>query len=358
MPGNNLIEFTKFVADNHGLIRNAIQAAEQEKQSPFNIKQVDNPDVQDGVGKLWDEIQRQIDRGHPEFEDFRFSGPVWWLVLNHEQTDNLEGVLSTGGGAILAVAGVASPAVLGALAVSIAYIKAMDLLGGNNGVEITGIVGTPGVIVTPRLKGIFAELIDLARQAVAAATVLDWVITGVGMSPALALALEFGPLAAVVTAVAAGTPLGVALAALVKPIEEILGLGNPDPDEHGAVLADRGAIGPWESFLMGDNGDGSVSLLSHMGLFCADRAGGYGVHANRIQVGEWERWTLIRHGDGTVSLRSSNGHFFVAESGGGQVCNANRTAIGDWEKFWLDTLPGGRVALRTFSSNQYVSVQK
>jgi hypothetical protein len=250
---------------------------------------------------------------------------------------------------------------LGALAASIAYIKAMDLLGGNNGVEITGVVGTNGVIVTPRLKGIFAELIDLARQGVAAATVLDWVIAGIGMSPALAAALAFGPLATVVTALATGTPLGVALAAaaLGKTIEEILGLGDPpDPDDHGGVLADRGAVGEWESFLMGDNGDGSVSLLSHMGLFCADRAGGYGVHANRPQVGEWERWALIRHGDGTVSLRSSNGHFFVAESGGGQVCNANRTAIGDWERFWLEPLDGGRVALRTFSSNQYVSVQK
>lgn len=247
-----------------------------------------------------------------------------------------------------------------ALAASIAYIHAVDLLGGNNGVEITGVIGTNGLIVTPRLKGVFAQFANLARKDMAAATVLDWVIQAVGMSPALATALQFEPLATVAAAVAAGTPLGVALAAaaLGKAIEEIFS-DNPDPDDHGAVHADRVAVGEWESFLMGENGDGSVSLLSHMGLFCADRAGGWGVHANRPRVGEWERWTLISHGDETVSLRSSNGHFFVAESGGGpdQVCNADRTAIGDWERFWLEPLDGGRVALRTFSNNRYVSVQ-
>jgi hypothetical protein len=271
-------------------------------------------------------------------------------------------VLTGGGGAILKVAGAASPPVLGALSASITYIKLVDVLGGNNGVEITGVVPSmTGVIVTPRLKGIFAEFANLARKDLAAATVLDWVIKAVGTSPALAVSLEYTPLAAVAGALAAGTPLGVALAAaaLGTTIEKILGLGgNPDPDEHGAVLADRGAIGPWESFLMGTNGDGSVSLLSHMGLFSADDGGGYGVHANRAEVGGWERWVLIHQGDGTVSLKASNGNYFVAESGGGQVCNANRPTIGDWEKFWLEPLESGRVALRTFSSNQYVSVQK
>jgi hypothetical protein len=192
-------------------------------------------------------------------------------------------------------------------------------------------------------------------------TVLDWVIKAVGASPALAQALQFGPLAAVSAALAAGSPLGLALAAaaLGKAVEEVIGLvcGNPDPDDHGAVLADRTAVGPWETFLMADNGDGTVSLLSHVGLFCAENGGGNGVYANRPQVGPWERWGLIRHGDGAVSLRSVNGHFLVAESGGGRECNANRTEIGGWERFWLVTLPNGRSALKTTSTGHYVSVQ-
>lgn len=322
------------------------------------VEELAEPDTQRRLWEVWDHLKKNQPL---DYEDFRMTEPVWVLVLNHEQTVALTDMLSSGGGAVLDAAGVASSAILAALAASVLYIGAVDLLGGNNGVEITGVIGCQGVVVTPRLKGgPYNDFAQSTRTALAAVTVLDWVVSAVAASPVLATALQFAPLAAVASALAAGTPLRLALAAaaLGRAVEELLGLGGtPDPNEHGQVLADRGAVGPWESFLMGDNGDGSVSLLSHMGLFSADGGGGGGVYANRPKTGDWERWYVIRHGDHTVSLRTINGHFSTAERQGGAECNANRTEIGPWDKCWLEPLDGGRVALKSFRDPQYVSVQ-
>jgi hypothetical protein len=121
--------------------KDIIDAAEHEQPSPFAPDKVADalkrPDTIDAIKATLDELEKEIENQHPEYEDFRFAGPVWCLVLNHEQTGQLANVLSTGGGAILKAAGVASPAVMTALQASLTYINAVDLLGGNNGVEIT-----------------------------------------------------------------------------------------------------------------------------------------------------------------------------------------------------------------------------
>lgn len=67
-------------------------------------------------------------------------GPVWTLMLDHDQTAKLGQVLIEGGGPLLAAAGVAAPVVAGALFASIVYINFVDRLGGKNGVEIDGVV--------------------------------------------------------------------------------------------------------------------------------------------------------------------------------------------------------------------------
>ena len=109
---------------------------------------------------------------------------------------------------------------------------------------------------------------------------------------------------------------------------------------------------------MGSIGDGSkISLLAWQGFFSAQMGGGHGVYANRPQVGPWETWTLIDNHDGTISLQTNDGHFFCAEEGGGRECQADRTAIGNWEKFYLVNLSDGRVAFKTHDKGQFVSVQ-
>lgn len=297
--------------------------------------------------------------------DFRFVGPVWTLVCDEEQTNRLIATASAGASAVTAVLLVACPPIGAAAAAVVAatiaesttYIKTVDALGGNNGVSITGVIGQTGLFVVPRgLPGFWEGLIEGARIAVAGRTVIEFLIAAAAYSPAAANLLAIPTVAAVFSAVSAGSPIGWAIAFAVGSAIELLD-DEPDPDDHGHVVADRATAGEWEAFIMAGLGDDRVSLLSHVGLLSAKNGGGSAVYANRVVPGDWETWRLVTNADGTVSLQAIGGHYFVAEDGGGRECNADRVAIGDWEKFWLVNLPSGKVALRTLRTGTFVSVQ-
>jgi len=58
--------------------------------------------------------------------------------------------------------------------------------------------------------------------------------------------------------------------------------------------------------------------------------------ANRSAVGPWETFSVIHNSDRTVSLRALvNGRYVTAECRGLDALIANRTVIGPWEKFDL-----------------------
>ena len=105
-----------------------------------------------------------------------------------------------------------------------------------------------------------------------------------------------------------------------------------------AMIANRGAIGPWEQFDLVDRGGGNVALRSRANYqyACAESGGVRPVITNRYVVGDWETFALIRNGDGTVSLRAqANGRYVTAENGGSSPLIANRAAVGLWESFDL-----------------------
>ncbi|MGA8089327.1 MAG: hypothetical protein WCA10_18790 [Terracidiphilus sp.] len=290
--------------------------------------------------------------------EFKHTGPVWWIGLNNDQTHALETVLATTGNALSTLAGTMWPVVAAALNGSIGYIELVNKLGGNNGVDINGVAGFEGLIVTPRVGKFYDELIQAARLVISGRTIVDFVIIASGSVPALGATLGIPVVASVLTALESGTPLGWALAGALGLAVDLLG-SAPDPNEHGHIWANRDTAGPWESFIMAQVGDGSkVSLLSWQGLFSAQMGGGNDVYANRPQVGDWETWTIIDNNDGTVSFKSFNGNYLSAEQGGGVALYANRTAIGDWEKFYLINLPDGKVALKTHDKSKFVSVQQ
>jgi hypothetical protein len=106
------------------------------------------------------------------------------------------------------------------------------------------------------------------------------------------------------------------------------------------LIANRGAVGLWETFDEVDAGGGMVALRAHAnGQFVtAENAGASPLIANRSAVGAWEMFTVVVNTDGSVSLRANaNGMFVTAENGGASPLIANRTAIGLWEKFDLMT---------------------
>jgi hypothetical protein len=288
---------------------------------------------------------------------FSNTGPVWTVSLDEGETQKLTGLLAAGG-PLAPAAGPLAPAVLAAIGAGVGYITTIDKLSGNNGVDVNGVVGTVGIIVIPRGTGFYQQLVRAAKETVAVHTVIEFLIAGGAAVPSLGADLGIGAAASIFGRVAAGVPLGWAVAAATV-LGLIIGKGpGPDPNEHGGVHADRTAVGDWERFTLAQIGEPSkVSLLAWQGLFSAQPNGD--VYANRPQVGPWETWNMVANPDNTVSLQSTNGHYLSALNGGGpgSYCKADKPLAGNWEKFFVQNLPGGHIALKTHDRGTFLSVQ-
>src|SRR5215213_3558464 len=124
----------------------------------------------------------------------------------------------------------------------------------------------------------------------------------------------------------------------------------------GDVLnANRGAIGPWETFTVIDLNGGAlesgdlINIQSVGGYYVvAESGGGDVVNCNRTVPQQWETFRIEKLGGGgtigsgdSISLHVYNGwsccggSYVVAEGGGGSVVNANRGAVGAWETFTI-----------------------
>ena len=123
------------------------------------------------------------------------------------------------------------------------------------------------------------------------------------------------------------------------------------------VVANRDAIGAWETFKLIDRGNGNVALQAANGQYlCAEGSGGGAVVANRDAIGAWETFKLIDRRDSNVALQAANGQYVCAEGSGGREVVANRDAIGAWETFKLIDRGNGNVALQA-ANGQYVCAE-
>jgi hypothetical protein len=121
-------------------------------------------------------------------------------------------------------------------------------------------------------------------------------------------------------------------------------MGNRELANGGGreIVANRPAVGPWETFRLTWLSDNTVALTAVNGQHvCAESGGGRELVANRSAIGPWETfiWTVVGHGAYLVALKAANGQYVCAENGGGRELVANRDAIGDWERFRLVTPP-------------------
>jgi hypothetical protein len=101
-----------------------------------------------------------------------------------------------------------------------------------------------------------------------------------------------------------------------------------------------------------------ISLRSHAnGMYvCAENAGGSPLIANRTAIGAWETFDLLDAGSGNVALRAhANNQLVTAENAGASALIANRTAVGAWETFQLIHNGDGSVSLKALVNNDYVS---
>ncbi|GIF47043.1 hypothetical protein Afe04nite_15820 [Asanoa ferruginea] len=102
------------------------------------------------------------------------------------------------------------------------------------------------------------------------------------------------------------------------------------------LIANRPSLGLWEFWQIEDLGNGYVAIKSLVNgkYVCAESAGTKPLIANRAAVGPWETFKRIENADDSVSYVAVNGKYVTAESAGRKPLIANRTAIGPWEKFY------------------------
>lgn len=110
-------------------------------------------------------------------------------------------------------------------------------------------------------------------------------------------------------------------------------------DAAGAwpLIANRDAVGPWETFALisGDGGGSALRAGANGDFVCADGAGSQPLVANRDAIGPWETFDLVATGGGTALRSRANGLFVCADGAGAQALQANRTVAGPWETFDL-----------------------
>ncbi len=122
-----------------------------------------------------------------------------------------------------------------------------------------------------------------------------------------------------------------------------------------ALIANRTAVGQWESFQVVDAGNGNIGFLAlaNNKYVTAENAGATNLIANRTAVGPWETFTEIAGSTSNTSalLAMANGKIVTAENAGASPLIANRTAVGSWESFTVGVIssPGATF----YSDTQY-----
>ena len=102
------------------------------------------------------------------------------------------------------------------------------------------------------------------------------------------------------------------------------------------LIANRNAVGAWETFKLIDLGNGQVALQASNGQYVsAQGGGGQGILVNGPAINTWEYFKLIDLGNGNITLQASNGQYVSAEAAGAQPLVANRDAASTWETFQL-----------------------
>ena len=160
--------------------------------------------------------------------ELQITGPVWWISLNSDQAKDLATALATLGPAAAAI--IPPPGfpttwlvISAAVEAAAGYIWLVNELGGDNGVDINGVVGSMGVIVTPRVGKLYDDLIQAARAAIAARTILDFLVMASAKIPAVGAALNLPVVGGIFTAIESGTPLGWALDAAAGLVIDLAG---------------------------------------------------------------------------------------------------------------------------------------
>ena len=187
-------------------------------------------------------------------------------------------------------------------------IVTVDVIGGNNGVEISGdLIAPQTLMVLPRAKGIWGTVVPADQQ------------------------------------------LAKFIANFTTPVRlvKLLISTNPFGAGAGEVNCDEKKIGDEETLIMFTEAQGRVALMGYRGIFTPDQDKGGRIMANRQEIGPWELFNLKQHADGWVSLQSAmDGRWMCADRYiAKRPLVVDRSDQDEWEKFKIHYLGNGRIAL-------------
>jgi hypothetical protein len=290
-------------------------------------------------------------------------GPIWNLSLTHADVVQMQTATQRKLTVAEVVAGFLPPpadvmldTIAGAVSVILDYISFVDDIGGDNGVDITGVYPLAGAIVTPHDLGAYRWLSQAAAVAVnVAGTLADFVIQA-------AHQVEWIGAQVCSSAGLAGFLIGNIPGALVGGL--LNGLFHKDaPPIRGGIVADKpkDQLGGWNVLTMILIAPpGQIAVLGWTGLFCPQNGGGGEVYANTPGVGAFERLTLEHHTeDGTVSFRTTRGDYFAVTNDSWHTCKTdqpNPGGEGGWGRFFIEPRGDGQMVLRSAAYGDYVTV--
>ena len=213
----------------------------------------------------------------------RESGSVWEITLESDEIDRIDSADIR-----RELARLAAPGVSKALEDGLDVLELMDDLGDNQGIHVTGIGTQTPVLVSPKGKTAYENVLAL-QEAAGGTLYIGWD----GIRPiADDLPLEMQePYLAALEAVLPGR---------LERRENFL---------YGKVVSFACQHGPFERFHLLLLDDGEVALQSHAGFFAYDPNLEQQLRADAPDLSFDARWRLHRHDFGTVSFESSGRTF-------------------------------------------------
>ena len=110
------------------------------------------------------------------------------------------------------------------------------------------------------------------------------------------------------------------------------GLYVTSNNADSAMACDRATAQGWESFKVGDAGNGLITLQGSNGLYVTSNNGDSAMACNRTTPQAWEQFRWISNPDGTISLQGTNG-MYVSSNNGTTWMTCDRAQAQAWEEF-------------------------
>lgn len=271
---------------------------------------------------------------------FTMNAPPFWCV---EMTSAEVNAIAA------AAAAIPDPTIKAAVIACAALAKFMDALGGNQGVQFTGVIGVAGVVCTPKLFEFYGFVAQAAGHVVVFATNLGKTILS---------AIEW----------IKDNISGVIIGALfpITGIFIILHDVWPWGEERGKVQADEDLFRDWEKLMIIAQphvGPNVVSILTRHGYLIAHGHGAVtgdctdAVDGATHWVMEHTYVDTDRRMAGTVAFRNVRyDRYLCALNGGDADVTCDRQEAHEWESWFMENHRYGLNGLRTQPKRKLMSI--